>query len=76
MHTTKIRSVGNSSGVVLPKEVTAHMNVMNGDTVTITMQSDGSIVISPYDQEFADQLAAFARGRRKLRNAFKELANR
>ena len=32
----KLRKVGNSVGLVLPKEVLARLNVAEGDTLTLT----------------------------------------
>jgi putative addiction module antidote len=34
----KLRKVGNSVGVVLPKEVLAHLKAREGDTVSVTDQ--------------------------------------
>lgn len=37
----KLRKVGNSVGLVLPKEALAHLKVEEGDTVTLTESQDG-----------------------------------
>ena len=37
----KLRKVGNSVGVVLPKEALAHLKAEEGDTVTLTEAQDG-----------------------------------
>jgi len=44
----KVRKVGNSLGVVFPKEVLSRLNVQNGDKVFLTEASDGSYRITPY----------------------------
>jgi putative addiction module antidote len=36
----KLRKIGNSVGVVLPKEALTHLKVAEGDTLTLTETSD------------------------------------
>jgi putative addiction module antidote len=69
----KIRKVGNSVGVVLPKEVLAHLKVVEGDTVTVTETQDG-VRLSAGDPEFAKTMAVFESLNRRYRNALRELA--
>lgn len=69
----KIRKVGNSVGVVLPKEVLAHLKVVEGDTVTVTETQDG-VRLSAGDPEFAKTMAVFESLSRRYRNALRELA--
>jgi putative addiction module antidote len=69
----KIRKVGNSVGVVLPKEVLAHLKVVEGDTVTVTETQDG-VRLSAADPEFAKTMAVFESLNRRYRNALRELA--
>lgn len=69
----KIRKVGNSVGVVLPKEVLAHLKVVEGDTVTVTEAQDG-VRLSAGDPEFAKTMAVFESLNRRYRNALRELA--
>ena len=53
----KLRKVGNSVGLVLPKEALAHMQVGEGDTVTVTDAAEGGLRLSPHKAEIARQLA-------------------
>jgi putative addiction module antidote len=69
----KIRKVGNSAGLTLPKEVLARLRVEVGDTVYLIESPDG-FALSPYDDTFEDGMKAFERTRRKFRNALRELA--
>ena len=69
----KIREVGNSVGVVLPKEVLTHLKVSEGDTVTLTETQDG-VRLSAADPEFAKTMAVFESLNRRYRNALRELA--
>ncbi len=70
---TKLRQVGNSLGVILPREDLNHLHLSDGDDLTI-VRTDKGIEISPYDQGFEMKLRAFERSRRKYRNALRELA--
>ncbi len=70
---TKLRQVGNSLGVILPREELNHLHLSDGDELTI-VRTDKGIEISPYDQGFDMKLKAFDRSRRKYRNALRELA--
>jgi putative addiction module antidote len=47
----KVRKIGNSAGVVLPKEVLARLRVSEGDTLFATESPDG-IRLTPSDPEF------------------------
>ena len=69
----KIRNVGNSAGVTLPKEAMAQMNVEVGDTVYLTATPSG-FRITPYEENFEEALKAFERTRKRYRNALRELA--
>ena len=69
----KLRKVGNSVGVVLPKEVLAHLQVGEGDTVTVTEAQDG-VRLSAGNPEFAKTMAVFESLNRRYRNALRELA--
>lgn len=70
----KVRQIGNSLGVVLPKEALARLNVKDGDTVFLTEAPDGSMRITPYDPSFDVQMRAAREGMGKYRNALRRLA--
>ena len=69
----KVRKVGNSLGVVLPKEALAHLNVQEGDSLTLTEAQDG-LRLSTADPEFVKTMAVFQSLNRRYRNALRELA--
>ncbi len=69
----KITSIGNSFGVILPKEALAKLKVTGGDAVFITETPDG-FRITPYDPEFEAQMQAAKGVMKKRRNALRELA--
>ena len=70
---TKLRAVGNSTGLVLSKEVLSDMALSQGDEVFLVKTKDG-YKITPYDAQFEQQMEAAEQGMRQYRNALKELA--
>jgi putative addiction module antidote len=73
MITLKVTTVGNSIGVVLPKEVLTRLRVSKGDTLQVVETPDG-IKLTPYDAEFARQMDIAERVMRKRRDVLKKLA--
>lgn len=70
---TKIIAIGNSTGVILPKETLARLNVQKGDTLYIIETPQG-VRLSPYDQEFATQMEAAREVMRENRDVLQRLA--
>jgi putative addiction module antidote len=70
----KLRKVGNSVGVVLPKEVLARLNVAEGDSVCLTDATDGSLRLAAANSEFARQMEAVQDVVSRYRNTLRELA--
>ncbi len=69
----KLRKVGNSLGVVLPKEALAHLKIEEGDTIILTETQDG-MRLTAGNPEFAKTMAVFESLNRRYRNALRELA--
>ncbi len=70
----KVRKIGNSLGLIVPKELSDLMHVKEGDTLHAVVDANGGVRITPYDPHFEDAMKAFEHTRRKYRNALKELA--
>jgi putative addiction module antidote len=70
-----VTKIGNSTGIILPKEAVARLKVKKGDSVYLT-ENSGGYSISPYNPEFEAQIEAARRGMSKYRNALHELANK
>ena len=70
----KVRKVGNSLGVVLPKEVLSRLKVQDGDKVFLTEAPDGSYRITPYDPEFEKQIKIGKKFMARYRNTLRALA--
>jgi putative addiction module antidote len=73
MITLKVTKIGNSLGVILPKEALARLKVEQGGSLFLTEAPDG-YRISVYDEELGVQLAEARNIMRKRRNALRELA--
>lgn len=69
----KITQIGNSLGIVLPKEVLADLKVEKGDSIHLVKHPEGYIV-SAYDQEFATQMDAMRQIMRDNRDVLRRLA--
>ncbi len=69
----KIIPIGNSNGVILPKEVLSDLNVGQGDTLFFTRTEKG-FAFTPYDEEFAAQMEAAREVMRQNRDVLQRLA--
>jgi putative addiction module antidote len=56
MTALKLVQIGNSVGVILPKEVLARLKLDKGDTVFVT-DAAGGVTLTPYDPALDEQLA-------------------
>ena len=70
----KLRKVGNSLGVVLPKEVLARFESGEGDALIFSEAPDGAFRVTPDRSEFAEQMAVAENIAKRYRNALRELA--
>jgi putative addiction module antidote len=73
MFKVKVRTVGNSTGIVLPKEVLARLKVVKGDSILLTECREG-FQITPYDPEFERQMGLARKVMREQRDVLRELA--
>ena len=69
----KLTRLGNSTGVVLPKEALARLKVNAGDTIYLTESPDG-FRITPYEPGFEEQMEVARSIMKERRNALRELA--
>ena len=68
-----IRKIGNSEGIIIPKDVLDRMGVKAGDELTLK-EKDGQIQLIPQNADLAEQLKAARMGMEKYRVALRELA--
>ena len=73
MSALKLTQIGNSVGVILPKEVLARLKLGKGDTVYLTENPDG-VTLTPNDPTFEAQISVARTIRKKRRNVLRELA--
>lgn len=73
MHAFKLTSVGNSVGIVLPKEVLDKLHLAKGDTVYLTESPEG-FRLTPYNPEFEKQMTLARQIMKKRREVLHELA--
>lgn len=73
MHTLKLTQIGNSVGVILPKEALARLRLDKGQTVFLTETPEG-LVLTPYDPELEEEIEAGRAFMRDYRDTFHQLA--
>jgi putative addiction module antidote len=73
MFALKLTQIGNSVGVVLPKELLAKLHIEKGDTVYATESPDG-VRLTPFDPAFEKQMDAARKIMKARRNVLHELA--
>jgi putative addiction module antidote len=73
MTTLKLIQIGNSVGVILPKEILARLKLEKGETLFVT-DAPGGVTLTPYDADFERQLAAARDIMKRRRNVLRELA--
>ncbi len=69
----KVSAIGNSMGIVLPKEVLAKLRIGKGDVLYLVDGPDG-LTLTPYQQDFEAQMDAAENVMKRYRNALHELA--
>jgi len=71
--TVKVTRIGNSAGVVLSKDLLAHLDVAVGETLSVTVTPRG-IELSASQADFDAQMAAAREVMARRRRALRELA--
>ncbi len=69
----KVRKIGSSLGLVLPKELLTKLGVAEGDTL-YPVQTPGGVELTRYDPDFEQALEAGRKFMRRYPNAMKKLA--
>lgn len=73
MRTLKVTTVGNSAGVVLPKEILDRLRIEKG-AVLYVLDTPGGIELTPYDPNFAKQMSLAEKVMREDRDVLRKLA--
>lgn len=70
----QIRKIGNSTGIIFPKELLARLKLKAGDSLYVIEQTERGIKLSPYDPKHSEAMDIARRGFRKYADTFKALA--
>lgn len=73
MHKLKIRKIGNSLGVTIPREVLSALKLDEGDEIILTETTEG-YAVTAYEADFEEAIKIFEEGSKRYRNALRELA--
>lgn len=73
MRTLKLTHIGNSIGVILPKEASTRLRLEKGQSVFLTEMPDG-FVMTPYDPSLEEEIQAGREFMREFRDTFHQLA--
>lgn len=69
----KLTAIGNSVGIVLPKEILARLRVERGDSLFLT-ETPAGVELTAYRPDFAQQLELAEDIMRENRDVLKKLA--
>jgi len=70
----KLSKIGNSVGVIIPKEMLSRMHLKEGDKLCVIETQDG-FRLTPYDENFARQMNIARRIMDRERDVLRALAN-
>jgi putative addiction module antidote len=70
----QIRKIGNSIGLILPKNLLARLKLKEGDKLHVVEQTERGLKLSPYDPKHEKAMEITRRGFRKYADTFKALA--
>lgn len=70
----QVRKIGNSVGVIFPKELLARLRLKEGDKFYVIEQSERGLKLSPYDPHHAKAIEIARRAFRDYADTFKALA--
>lgn len=73
MTSVKITTIGNSVGIVLPKETLERLRVSKGDILHLSETPKG-VELTPYNEDFAHQMEVAEKVMRKRRDVLRKLA--
>ncbi len=71
--TAKVIAIGNSAGIILPKEVLSRLKLEKGDTICISETPFGAN-LTAYDDQFMRKMESAERVMRKYRDTLRKLA--
>lgn len=70
----QVKKIGNSTGVILPKDLVARLRLQPGDKLHVVEETDRGIRLSPFDPKHAKAMEIARRAFKKYADTFKALA--
>jgi putative addiction module antidote len=70
----QVKKVGNSLGLILPKELLARLKLKEGDKLHVIEQTERGFKLTPYDPKHAKAMEIARRSFRKYADTYKALA--
>jgi putative addiction module antidote len=70
----EVKKIGNSTGLILPKELLQDMNLTQGDWLHVTREPDGKLVLAKRDTQFELGMEIARKAMKTYENALRELA--
>lgn len=70
----EIKKIGNSTGLILPKELLARLGLKQGDSVVVTEGPERTLSISPYEADDEETMAHAREVMRQYKNTLRTLA--
>ena len=70
----QVRKIGNSLGLILPKELLARLNLKDGDKLHMIEQPERGLHLTPYDPVHAKGMEIARKAFKTYANTFRELA--
>ena len=70
----QVKKIGNSVGLILPKELLARHNLKTGDKLHVVEQTERGFKLSPFDPKHAKAMEIARRAFRNYADTFKALA--
>lgn len=70
----ELKKIGNSTGLILPRELLARLGLSQGDSVYVTESADGGIRLVPRNPDFERGMEIARKAMKKYKSALRELA--
>jgi putative addiction module antidote len=69
-----IRKIGNSTGIILPKDLLARLNLKEGDKLHVVEQTENGVKLSTYDPKHSKTMQIARQLMDEYKDTFRELA--
>lgn len=73
-HLLQVKRIGNSLGLIIPKDLLARLKLREGDKLHVVEQTERGIKLTPYDPKHAEAMEFARRSFREYADAYRALA--